>query len=295
MDKKVSVIVNCHNGQEYLNKCIFSILNQKYKNLELIFFDNSSSDNSKKIINQYQDSRIRYFYSDTKLPLYSARNEAIQKSTGSLIAFLDVDDWWDENYLLSKKEFFNDTSLDYFYSNVLIYYEKENKYTKYNKFYLPNGKIYKYLANNYFIIISGLIIKKKILEKENYFNKDYNIIGDYDLVMRISKYAKAKSFNEPLIFYRVHDNNFSKLNNKIYYYEYKDWFYRQKKINDYDFQINEKKLLLKLNKLDIIYHLYENKNFNLLIKIIKFPILIMKLKFLFSFFLPMKLVNYFRK
>jgi glycosyltransferase involved in cell wall biosynthesis len=295
MDKKVSVIVNCYNGEKYLNNCILSIINQKYKNLELIFFDNSSSDNSKKIINQYQDSRIRYFYSDTKLPLYSARNEAIQKSTGSLIAFLDVDDWWDENYLLSKKEFFNDTSLDYFYSNVLIYYEKENKYTKYNKFYLPNGKIYKYLANNYFIIISGLIIKKIILEKENYFNKDYNIIGDYDLVMRISKYAKAKSFNEPLIFYRVHDNNFSKLNNKIYYYEYKDWFYRQKKINDYDFQINEKKLLLKLNKLDIIYHLYENKNFNLLIKIIKFPILIMKLKFLFSFFLPMKLVNYFRK
>ena len=295
MDKKVSVIVNCHNGEKYLNNCILSIINQKYKNLELIFFDNSSSDNSKKIINQYQDSRIRYFYSDTKLPLYSARNEAIQKSTGSLIAFLDVDDWWDENYLLSKKDFFNDTSLDYFYSNVLIYYEKENKYTKYNKFYLPNGKIYKYLANNYFIIISGLIIKKKILEKENYFNKDYNIIGDYDLVMRISKYAKAKSFNEPLIFYRVHDNNFSKLNNKIYYYEYKDWFYRQKKINDYDFQINEKKLLLKLNKLDIIYHLYENKNFNLLIKILKFPILIMKLKFIFSFFLPIKLVNYFRK
>mgnify|MGYP006093216569 CR=1 FL=1 len=295
MDKKISVIVNCYNGEKYLNNCISSIINQKYKNLELIFFDNSSSDNSKKIINQYQDSRIRYFYSDTKLPLYSARNEAIQKSTGSLIAFLDVDDWWDENYLLSKKEFFNDTSLDYFYSNVLIYYEKENKYTKYNKFDLPNGKIYKYLANNYFIIISGLIIKKKILEKENYFNKNYNIIGDYDLVMRISKYAKAKSFNEPLIFYRVHDNNFSKLNNKIYYYEYKDWFYRQKKINDYDFQINEKKLLLKLNKLDIIYHLYENKNINLLIKIIKFPILIMKLKFLFSFFLPIKLVNYFRK
>ena len=40
MNKKVSVIVNCHNGEKYLNECILSILNQKYDNLELIFFDN---------------------------------------------------------------------------------------------------------------------------------------------------------------------------------------------------------------------------------------------------------------
>ena len=295
MDKKVSVIVNCYNGEEYLDNCISSIINQKYKNLEIIFFDNFSSDDSKKIIDQYKDSRIKYFYSDTKLPLYQARNEAIKKSSGSLIAFLDVDDWWDKNYLLSKKKFFNDSSFDYFYTNVLIYYEKENRYSKYNKFDLPNGKIFKYLANNYFIIISGLIIKKKILKKENYFNKKYNIIGDYDLVMRISKYAKAKSFNKPLIFYRVHNNNFSKLNNKMYYSEYKDWYNRQKKIDDYDFQINKENFLLKLNKLDIVHHLYKKKNFNLFVKIIKFPILIYKFKFLFAFILPMKIVNYFRK
>ena len=47
MDKKVSVIVNCHNGEKYLDICITSILNQKYKNLEVVF-DNFSSDNSKK-------------------------------------------------------------------------------------------------------------------------------------------------------------------------------------------------------------------------------------------------------
>jgi glycosyltransferase involved in cell wall biosynthesis len=295
MDKKVSVIVNCHNGEKYLDICISSIINQKYENLEVIFFDNFSSDNSKKVINQYQDNRIKYFYSNKKLPLYKARNEAIKKSTGQLIAFLDVDDWWDENYLSSKKEFLGDENIDYFYTNVLFYNQKKNTYVKYNKFNLPNGKIFDYLAKKYFIIISGLIIKKKILEKENYFNENYNIIGDYDLVMRISKYANAKSFNETLVFYRNHNNNFSKLNKEMHYHEYKDWYGRQKKINDYDFQNNKEKFVIELNRLDIIYYLYKKKNFNLLIKIIRFPKLDYKLKLLLAFLMPLKLLNYFEK
>ena len=295
MDKKISVIVNCYNGEKYLDICISSIINQTYKNLEIIFFDNFSSDNSKQIIDKYDDKRIKYFYSHKKISLYQARNEAIKKSSGELIAFLDVDDWWDENYLLSKKEFLNDSSYDYFYSNVQLYYEKKKKFIKYNKFDLPNGKIFNYLAKKYFIIISGLIVKKKILEKENYFNEEYNIIGDYDLIMRISKYANAKSFNEASIFYRVHSNNFSRLNNEMHYFEYKDWYYRQKKINDYDFQINKDKFLLELNRLDIIHNLNKQKNFNLLVKIIKYPVLIYKLKFLIAMLLPLNLVNYLRK
>ena len=68
-----------------------------------------------------------------------------------------------------------------------------------------------------------------------------------------------------------------------------------KKINDQDFQINKDKFLLELNRLDIIYNLYKQKNFNLFIKIIKFPVLIYKLKFLIALLLPLNLINYFRK
>ena len=125
MSSLISVIVNCHNGEKYLEKCISSILNQKYENFEIIFFDNFSSDNSKKILENFKDERIKYFYSDIKFPLYQARNEAIKKSSGSLIAFLDVDDWWEEDYLSSKEKFFENSEYDYFYSNTLVYYEKK--------------------------------------------------------------------------------------------------------------------------------------------------------------------------
>lgn len=292
---KISIIVNCYNGEEYLKSCISSILRQKYKNFEIIFFDNCSSDGSKKIINNYDDKRIKYYFSNKLLPLYKARNEAIKKSTGSLIAFLDVDDWWNENYLSSKKNFFHSEKYDYFYSNVFCFHEKSNKYIKYHNNKLPDGKIYNYLAKDYLVIISGLIVKKKILEKENYFNESYNIIGDYDLLMRISKYTNAKSFNEPLIYYRVHNKNFSKQNNEMYFKEYNDWFKCQLDLKDKYFEKNQKYFELKLNKLEIIYLLYKKKNFRLLIKIIKFPLLSLKIKFFLSFFLPIKLIDFFRK
>lgn len=295
MKNKISVVINFHNGEKYLEKCIESVLNQNYKNFEVILWDNASIDSSKKIIEKFEDEKIKYFRHSSKENLYKARNRAVEVSSGELIAFLDCDDWWDKNYLSSKEKFFDLEEYDYFYSNVLCFYEKTNKLVKYNHKKLPNGKIYNYLAKDYFIIISGLIIKKKILEKENFFNGFYSIIGDYDLLMRISKYANAKSFDEPLIYYRIHENNFSKKNNKMYFEEYDQWFYNQKKLNNKLFQDNIEHFFLRLSKLKIIHLLYEKRNFELFVEIIKFPQLSLKFKFFLAFFLPIKLINFFRK
>ena len=66
----VSIIMNCHNGEKYLNTSIKSILSQSYNNWELIFWDNNSQDNSKKILLKYKDKRIKYFKSKKLLKLY---------------------------------------------------------------------------------------------------------------------------------------------------------------------------------------------------------------------------------
>ena len=57
----VSVIVNCYNGEKFLKRAIRSILSQTYKNFEIIFWDNCSTDNSRKIMLKFKDNRIRYF------------------------------------------------------------------------------------------------------------------------------------------------------------------------------------------------------------------------------------------
>ena len=122
MQSLISVIVNYHNGEKYLERCIKSIISQEYKNFEIIVWDNASTDNSKKIIEKFKERKIRYFRHPIKENLYKARNRAIEKSSGQLIAFLDSDDWWEENYLSSREKYFRDPNIDFFYSNTNILY-----------------------------------------------------------------------------------------------------------------------------------------------------------------------------
>ncbi len=296
MNKLISVIVNCHNGEKYLEKCISSILDQTYQNLEIIFFDNLSTDNSKKIVSNFNDDRIKYFYSDTKLSLYDARNKAINETSGELIAFLDVDDWWDKNYIFSRASLFNDDDKDFFYCNRFTFYEKNKKLKIFRKLDLPNGKIYNYLAKDYFISISGLIIKKKIFDQVGMFNKDFNIIGDFDLVMRMAKTFNGHAINEPLLFYRDHKNNFSKKNLGMFFNEFDKWFNNQVKLGNNDFLNNIKYFEKKLLSCEIKNLLVNsNKNFYLINKIINYPDLFQKLKFLVVFLMPKQIINYLQK
>ena len=89
MNPKVSVIINCYNGYEFLTNSIESVLNQDFMDFELIIWDNLSTDNSAILINSYNDTRIRYIKSDSHDILGKARNRAIQESRGAFIAFLE--------------------------------------------------------------------------------------------------------------------------------------------------------------------------------------------------------------
>ena len=101
---------------------------------------------------------------------------------------------------------------------------------------MPSGNIFSSLSKDYFIIISGTIFRRGIFLKFGNFNEEYNIIGDYDFIMKISKDCYAHAIDLPLLNYRVHQNNFLKNHTKLYYEEYKDWYEREKKQNDEFFQ-----------------------------------------------------------
>jgi glycosyltransferase involved in cell wall biosynthesis len=87
----VSVVMSVYNGEKYVEDAIKSILNQTYKNWELIIIDDGSSDSTKQVINRFKDDRIKYLYHQN-MGLTKSLNRGIEKSVGKYIARIDADD-----------------------------------------------------------------------------------------------------------------------------------------------------------------------------------------------------------
>ncbi len=91
---KVSVIIPVYNAEKFLNRCLDSVINQSYKNLEIICVNDGSKDSSLKILKDYQKRDDRIIIIDKEnAGVSSARNDGIRKSTGEYISFVDADDW----------------------------------------------------------------------------------------------------------------------------------------------------------------------------------------------------------
>ena len=206
----ISIIMNCYNGETYLSESIKSVLSQTYKNWELIFWDNQSKDKSSEIFKSYKDIRFRYFYADQHTSLYKARNLAIEKSKGDLIAFLDTDDLWEKDKLELQKHHFNNTEVGLVFSNLWIIKKNTKKKKLYKNKNLSSGSIYNELIKNYNIgIVTTIIRKKYYLKLEKKFDERFSIIGDFDLFLRLSKICVFKSIQAPLASYRLHGGNLS--------------------------------------------------------------------------------------
>ena len=244
----VSVIMNCHNGEKYLKESIKSLMSQTYKNWELIFWDNNSLDNSKKILKEFKDKRIKYFKSQKFQNLYHSRNLAIKKAKGKYVGFLDVDDLWEKNKLKKQiKYFLENQSLKVIYSNFFLINEIKKKKNIGYKQLLPLGFINKKILNNYSVGLVTVMLEKNIFRKYR-FNSKYNIIGDFDFFIKISRKYKFGCIQSPLGSYRVHESNLSGKRIDLHIKELKDWLaINKKKLNNLSFNTNSiNKHLIKL-------------------------------------------------
>lgn len=92
MGELISVIINVYNGEKYIKKCLDSIINQTYKNLEILIINDGSTDETFKICESYKDDRIRIINQEN-MGLSKARNVGIENAKGEYFYFIDVDDW----------------------------------------------------------------------------------------------------------------------------------------------------------------------------------------------------------
>lgn len=126
---KVSVIVSVYNTEKYVQKCIDSILNQTYPNIELILIDDCSVDNSRKILRKYKNkSNVILIENKKNSGLSYSRNIGLKNSTGEFIGYIDSDDYIDPNYYEKLVESIIEKQADIAVCDMKLYYEKTNMY-----------------------------------------------------------------------------------------------------------------------------------------------------------------------
>jgi len=251
----ISVILTSFNGatRGYLGFAIESVLNQTYKEFELLIVDDGSSDSTKQFCEKYlSDDRVKYIYQDNK-GLAGARNTGIANSQGRYICFLDDDDVWKEDKLQKQVEFFEkNPNVGMIYTNLELI-DEVGKIIGYQK-HKANGDIYKELFfENIIDAPSSCMIKKEVFEKVGNFKEWMKSAEDYELWFRIAKEYKIYSINEPLVEYRVHQNKMSTNHSKMEFYGIATLYYALEN----EKQVNEKLVYYK------VYEKFFNKHFGL--------------------------------
>ncbi len=204
---KVSIIMNCLDGEVYLRPALESVFEQTYDDWEIIFWDNASTDKSTDIAESYGE-RVRCFKSSVTHSLGKARNLAIKEARGDFIAFLDCDDIWLPHKLEKQMSLFErDSEVALVFSDMFVYDGKNNVYQFLRGYKPPRGKVFRELFVNYFIGMVAVVIRKSALENLEWFDDRFENVEDMDLFLRISYSFKLDYVDEPLVKWRLHEQS----------------------------------------------------------------------------------------
>lgn len=210
MSKKVSVIVPVYNAEKYLPKTLNSIINQSYKNLEIIIIDDCSTDGSKKLIKSYasKDDRIRPFYSEINQGVSKSRNMGLKTFTGDFVLFVDSDDILTKDaieIMVDRAEKYDGDVIDSYH---LVVFEDKGK-----KHFFTEGKLPKEdlvmgsLEDNIEVLnkatyITGKIIKKELVEGL-FFDESLSRYEDMLFEHQIKLRLKNMIFLNTIVYYYV--------------------------------------------------------------------------------------------
>ena len=186
-DYLVSIILPTYNREKYLNRSIDSVLNQTYKNWELVIIDDGSSDKTLSLIKSYLNnySSIRYFFHENRGAAYSM-NIGMQNSKGKFLTFLGSDDEYLANHLELRINYFAENgNTDLLHSPAKIIG---------NEFVKDKHDLTKKIHLDECILGGTLFGKKEVFEKLNGF-KEVNYSPESEFVERAEKEYKIEKFD----------------------------------------------------------------------------------------------------
>lgn len=202
---KVTVLMPVYNGQQYLKEAIESILNQEFTDFEFLIINDGSTDESAGMIASYTDPRIRVINNEKNIGLVNTLNKALELCKGEYIVRMDCDDISLKDRLKVQVAFM-DKNKNIGASGSSYYLFRNNKK---NILHLPltEKEIECYFAFNCPIAHPSAIIRRSVIQDNNiHYSSEYMHAEDYSFWTQIAIYSSLANIAEPLLIYRVHDN-----------------------------------------------------------------------------------------
>ena len=219
----VSIIMPNYNSEKYIKQTICSVLAQTYKNWELLFVDDCSSDSSVELVKTFQDKRIRIFYTSKNSGAAVARNIAIKAAQGKWIAFLDSDDLWLPEKLEKQIHYMESNNFSFTYTdyNVIDENNKIISTFKPKKSICTYSDVLKHNCIGCLTVIYDSSKLGKIFMPTNAVKRE-DMACWLDILKKVEK---AYCLHECLANYKRHSNSVS--SNKIKMLKYQWLVYRK--------------------------------------------------------------------
>ena len=201
----VSVIIATYNREKYIKRAIESVLNQLYKNIELIIVDDGSIDGTKDIIKPYlADSRVHYIYQKNK-GCVEARNNGIKIAKGKYIAILDSDDFWCNTEKIGEQVAFLERNKEY----VLVgggAIKIDGNCNEIIRYLLPasDADIRERILVSNMLAHVTILFRKDVWERVGGYDKAFDGLEDWDLFLKMGRVGKFYNIQEFFASYSGH-------------------------------------------------------------------------------------------
>lgn len=200
----VSVVMPAYNAAKYLREAIESILRQTYTDFEFIIINDGSTDDTRAIIQSYDDPRIVYLENETNSGICVTLNKGLDSARGRYIARMDADDISLPERLAVQVAFMDaHPEVGVAGSDIVVFGEDFAPYT-FKQLHTPEDCMAGLLFNTCFSH-SAVMIRKSVISEHNLrYNDVFRGLEDYELWWQISKYSKLNNIDIPLLRYRHH-------------------------------------------------------------------------------------------
>lgn len=204
-----SVVIPLYNKQDFISKCIGSVLTQTFASFEVIVINDGSQDNSEKIVKEIKDDRVKYFHQKNS-GVSVARNKGIEEASGEYIAFLDADDWYEDDFLnVLYKSILEHPDADAFttgyfkHKNGAVTISTLSVTQKHHQSIIIND-FYKYWTQGAFFFTSSCVVRKEYFIKNRiYFPPSESMGEDQEVWFHLAEHGAIVFTNVALSNYNM--------------------------------------------------------------------------------------------